>query len=377
MRGSLTSAASRQTYPESENARRSQTPIAPAGLQPSGSVRRAVVLRLGAISLRIDRRSIVVGFLLLAAVIGLAVLGLYLGRPQEGAVGAVKAIWGDGSEQLVRSVQQRRLPRFLTACAVGGSLAAAGSLFQSLTRNPLGSPDVIGFTAGAAAAAAIHIAFFTSTVWTTGLFAVLGGMAAALGVYLLARRSSRTGGLRLVLMGIGTAALLTAVTDAVIVRADFSDAQALQQWTAGSLTGRGWSHVVLTFGTALALLPALIPLARRLSVLELGEEAAASLGVRVERLRLTTLIVAVILVGTAVAAVGPIAFIALAAPQIARGLARSTQVGIFLPSLCGAFLLSGADLLSQELEIGLQTPVGLVTSVLGGLYLLWLLARRL
>ena len=222
----------------------------------------------------------------------------------------------------------------ITAIGVGGSLGVAGAVFQTLSRNVLGSPDIIGFTTGAATAAVVQIVFFGGGVLQTAGAAVLGGMLTALLVYALARKDGVSGGLRLVLVGIGVGAMLSAVMSFLVVRADIDDATVVQQWTAGSLTGRGWPHAVSVAIAVGVLVPALVVVSRRVTMMEMGDDAASSLGISVERYRFAGILLAVALTGAATAATGPIAFVALAAPQIARRLARRRRCSCrdFLPA---------------------------------------------
>lgn len=333
-------------------------------------------LRLGPVAVRLHPRTLVVSAVLLGVLAIVTVVTLGSGRLGLSPAEVWQALGGDGDAAAVRSIQRRRLPRMLSALGVGGCLAVAGALTQSLSRNALGSPDIIGFTTGAATAATVQIVRGNAAPLQVGAAAILGGLATALVVYLLARRDGTTGGIRLVLVGVGTGALLGAVTDFVIVRADIDDATMVQQWTTGSLTGRGWTHAVTILSVAAVLVPLLAVLARRMTLIEMGDDTAAALGIRVEQVRLIGLLLAVLLVGAAVATAGPIAFVALAAPQIARRTTRTPGVPVLASFLTGAVLLAAADLLAQTLDIGLRTPVGLVTSLLGGGYLIWLLARR-
>nr|WP_307299367.1 iron chelate uptake ABC transporter family permease subunit [Microbacterium natoriense] len=289
----------------------------------------------------------------------------------------IDTVIGDVFPATVRSVWARRMPRALTALLVGAGLAMSGAIFQSLSRNPLGSPDIIGFTTGAATGAVAQIILFHGGVLETSIAAMAGGLVTASLVYVLARRDGISGGVRLVLVGMGVGAAMGAITALLMVRADINDATVAQLWSAGSLTGRGWPHVTILLFVLLLLVPMLISCARTVSFLEMGDDAARSLGVSAERNRVVALILGVAAAAVAVAAAGPIAFVAFAAPQIARRLAPAPGVQLGVSALTGSLLLLLADLLAQNLEIGLRTPVGLVTSLLGGLYLLCLLARRI
>jgi iron complex transport system permease protein len=320
---------------------------------------------------------LLVGALLLLVLLAIVTASLLIGSQRLGFSDLAAVVTGEARPSLTRSVLGRRLPRALTAALVGALLGLSGAAFQSLSRNPLGSPDIIGFTSGAATAAVFQIVVLGGGMIATAIAAVLGGIVTALIVYLLARRDGITGGLRLVLVGIGVGAVVSAISALLIARADIDDALLAQLWSSGSLTGRGWPHVWATLAALAVVGPVLLRLGRDLALIEMGDDSAHGVGVQVERTRFVAVIVAVAAAAAATAATGPIAFIAFAAGQIARRLAPVPGVLLGLSALIGAALLAGADLLSQNLDVGLRTPVGLVTSVLGGLYLLWLLARRI
>ena len=334
-------------------------------------------LRLGRASIRVRPRLLIVGGIALVALIAVIMASLMIGTIRLGFDDLAAVVAGEAKPSTTRSVLGRRLPRALTAAAVGALLGMSGATFQSLSRNPLGSPDIIGFTSGAATAAVFQIIVFGGGMLATAVAAVVGGMLTALAVYFLARRDGVTGGLRLVLVGIGVGAVVSAFSALLIARADVDDALVAQLWTTGSLLGRGWVHVALSCAVLAIVTPVLLRLGRSLALMEMGDEAAHSVGVPVERTRFAAMLIGVTAAAAATAVAGPIAFIAFASGHIARHLAPVPGVLVGLSAIVGAVLLTGADLLSQHLDVGLRTPVGLVTSVLGGMYLLWLLARRI
>lgn len=335
------------------------------------------VVRFRGWSIRVHRRSVRTALVLIAIIFVALLAALSVGTIPLSPAELMGTLTGDASASAVRSVWGRRMPRALAALLVGAGLAMSGAVFQSLSRNPLGSPDIIGFTTGAATAAVAQIVLFGGGVVLTAISAVLGGLATALLVYLLARRDGISGGVRLVLVGIGVGAGMSALTALLMVRADITDAATAQLWTSGSLTGRGWPYVWMLALAFIVILPALIAHLNSVSFLEMGDDAAQALGVTAERTRFTAMLLAVVAASAAVATAGPIAFIAFAAPQIARRLAPASGVQLGISALIGGLLLLLADLLASNLDIGLRTPVGLVTSLLGGVYLLWLLARRI
>jgi iron complex transport system permease protein len=330
------------------------------------------LIRIGRATFRIHPRGVIVLGALAVVFLVTGVLSLMLGSISLTLADLWDVATGDARPAYMRSVLGRKVPRLLTAALVGICLGVSGAVVQSLTRNPLGSPDIVGFTTGAATAAVLQIVVFGGGPLATGIAAMAGGIGTALAVYALARRDGTSGGLRLVLVGIGIGSLLGAITSLLTIRASLDDATTVQLWTAGSLTGRGWSPIA-----AVILLPPLVVLAKSTTLIEMGDDTARAIGIPVERTRFTALLLAVALAGVATGAAGPIAFIAFAAPHVARILVRTPGVLLWTSGVAGAVLLAAADLLAQHVDISLRTPVGLVTSLLGGIYLLWLLARRI
>lgn len=338
----------------------------------------AAVLRIGDWSLLWQPRVALVCLLLAAAALLLGVLLLLgTGSLHLSPAQVVDSLFATGEDSTAQRVISRvRLPRVLTALLVGASLGMAGSIFQSLSRNALGSPDIIGFTTGAASGAIVQIILFDAGPLGTSLAAVLSGMATAALVFVLSMRGRSTGGYRLVLVGIGVGAMLSALNTILLVTGNLDQVMTAQLWLAGSLNTRTWSHVLpAALGMAL-IVPVVVYQARRINLLEMGDDAASQLGVTVERTRLLTMLAAVALTAIATAAAGPIAFIALAAPQLARRLTGAAGLPLVSGALMGAVLLLAADLLSQRFPLSLNMPIGLTTGMLGGVYLLWLLARN-
>jgi iron complex transport system permease protein len=263
----------------------------------------------------------------------------------------------------------------VVALLVGAALGMAGAAFQTVSRNPLGSPDVIGFGQGSAAGALLVIVVLHGSSLEVSAGAVGGGLLTGLGVYALSWRGG-VQGYRLVLVGIGGSAVLAAVNSYLLVKANFVDAARAVIWISGSLDGRDWAQVRPLLGACAVLMPVLLLQARDLRITEMGDDAARALGVRVERVRLVTVVAAVLLTAAATAAAGPIAFVALTAPQLARRLTRTPGVSLIPSALMGAALLVLADLAAQRAFGAGQVPVGVATGVLGGGYLLWLLIEE-
>ncbi|WP_320672704.1 FecCD family ABC transporter permease [Patulibacter defluvii] len=350
------------------------TAEAPIPGPPAGLGRIVRVPLVGA-SLRVAPRTVAVCAAL--AVIALVALVLSIGTGEypiaPGRV--VETLLGGGDQGTQFVIETLRLPRALTALLVGAALGAGGAILQSISRNPLGSPDIVGFTQGASAGAVLQIVVLGGGAAATATASIIGGLAAAIVVYALSYRGG-VAGYRLVLVGIGMAALMAAITDYLITRARLEDAQAAWVWITGSLNGRGWEHVRPVALALVVLLPLVVVLARDLRMMEMGDDAAKALGVKVERSRLLLVLVAVGLTAVATASAGPVIFVGLAAPQIGRRLTRATGPGVGTAALTGAVLLLLADLGGQRIFPSHQLPVGVMTGVLGGAYLIWLLSNE-
>lgn len=267
-----------------------------------------------------------------------------------------------------------RLPRVVLAVLVGIAFALAGGLFQSVLGNPLASPDVIGVTGGASAAAVLAILVLGLSGPWVAAFAAGGALIVSAAIYLLAWRSG-VHGYRFVLVGVAFAFLVEAVISYLLTRADVRDAQVALVWLVGSLSGAQWEDTVLLTAGLAVLVPLLVVLAPRLRVLQLGDDTATGLGLRTGSVRTGSLAIAVALAALGTAAVGPVAFVAFASAPIAR---RIVGHGLALvpTALVGAALVLGADLVGQHLlPGGQQVPVGIITGAVGAPYLLWLLAR--
>lgn len=270
-------------------------------------------------------------------------------------------------------IRTMRLPRALCAVLVGAAFGLAGAIFQRVAQNPLATPDIIGINSGAAAAAVYAIIVLgagstTATVWALG-----GALVAGLGVYLLAYRRG-IAGYRLVLIGVGAAALGNAVVWYLITRAEIYSAREAVIWLTGSLHGRSWDHVRAVTIALVVLIPITLTMARHMRQLEMGDDTAKGLGTRVERARGGLLLCGVGLAAVSVASAGPVAFVSLVAPQIGRRLVGGRTVALVPAAVCGSALLVFSDLAARRL-LGTELPVGIMTAIVGAPYLLYLLAR--
>ncbi|MET9428104.1 iron chelate uptake ABC transporter family permease subunit [Streptomyces sp. NPDC003036] len=329
----------------------------------------------GGLSVRVEPRGlgVALGLLLVTLAAGVVLIGS--GDFPIAPADVVATLLGDGTAVQEFVVQELRLPRVLVAILVGAGLGLGGAVFQSLTRNPLGSPDMIGFGQGATVGALTVIVLFDGDATAVSAGAVVGGLLTGAAVYLLAWKRG-VHGFRLVLVGIGVAAMLTAVIHYLITKANLVDATRATVWMTGSLEGRDWTQFWPLLVVSCALVPVVLAYGRPLRMLEMGDDAAYALGVKVERTRVALTASAVLLVSVATAAAGPITFVALSAPQVARRLTRSPGPNLASSMLTGAALLLVADWTATNAFGERQLPVGVVTGVVGGVYLLWLLVME-
>jgi iron complex transport system permease protein len=301
-------------------------------------------------------------------------VSLSLGDFKIPVIDVVKTLFGGGDRATEFIVNQLRLPRALTGLLVGTALGLSGAIFQSIARNPLASPDIIGVTYGASAFAVFAIVTLGFTGVAVSAFAIVGAVLTAFLMYVLAWRHG-VSSYRLILIGIGIGAIATSVTSYLLTKARVEIAQQALIWLTGSLNGRDWSNVRSLAITFVVLLPFLVFLVHRLRILQLGDETAYGLGLRVEVSRLGLIVIAVLLAAVATAAAGPIGFVAFVAPPIARRLTRSPGPAMITSGLLGALVVGVSDLVAQHAFGDTQMPVGVVTGVVGAPYLMFLLAR--
>lgn len=348
------------------------TPTPPPGSAPPLSV---PALRIGGWSVRLTRRYVVVCAAAAVAGVVAGTASLLFGEVQVGLPRLLTTLAGDGTPFEDFLIFDSRLPRVVSALVVGLALGMAGAIFQTVSRNPLGSPDVIGFETGAASGGLIALLGYGAGFAGASIGAVAGGATMAVLVYLLAFRGGLDS-MRLVLVGIGLGAMLLSLNSLLIVQADIYDAQSAASWLVGNLAGASWGDLGLLSVLVGAAAAAALLLSRDLALGELSDETSTGLGQPVDRVRLAAVVVGVLLSSLAVAAAGPIAFVALSAPQIARRLTRCSGPNLLASGLTGATLLVLADHAARELFQPRQLPVGVVTGVLGGLFLAWLLIRE-
>lgn len=328
---------------------------------------------LPAVRRRLVRRAAVVcgALVLLLAVIVAVSLGT--GAYSISADRIIPTLFGAGETKDAFVLFRLRLPRIVLGVLAGVAFGIAGALFQTLLRNPLASPDIIGISGGASAAAAFGILMLGVSGAMVSLLAFGGAVVVALAITLLASREGLAG-YRFVLVGVGFAFLAQSVIGYLLTRADEQEAAAALAWTVGGVAGARWDDIgviVLALVPLLLLLAVLVP---RIRMLQFGDDTAAGLGLRVTPARYGVLAVAVGLTAVATAYAGPIAFVAFVSAPIARRLIGGAHLAIIPAGLIGAIVVTFADFAASSLIPGVVVPAGIVTGIIGAPYLLWLLA---
>ncbi len=332
-----------------------------------------VVIRNRWFQVRVNYRVLGMCLIALGILSLLVVWAMTLGSYHIPFVDVFKSIWNHGDDQQNFIVRTLRLPRVLSALLVGAVLAMAGAIFQGLVRNALVSPDIIGINTGASLLAVIWIAYSLPYNLLV-LAAFLGATVTAIFIYLLSWKRGIDPN-RLILVGIGVGAFLSAATTWVTLQFPVEQIRPAIVWTMGSVYGSTWRDVVLLTIACFGLGIAAVALMWYLRVLQLGDDIGRGLGMHLEFTRLALIVVGCGLAGVAVAVAGPIGFVALMIPHIARMLAGPISGSVMLfTALLGAIFLLFADVISQH-YLPVTLPVGVVTSAIGAPYFLYLLYK--
>ncbi|WP_313228429.1 iron-enterobactin ABC transporter permease [Leclercia sp.] len=322
-----------------------------------------------------SRRLVFSCLLLVLVSLAVAIVSLQSGAVTLDMSQVFNALTGSAPRNITMVVTEWRLPRVMMALLVGAALGISGAIFQSLMRNPLGSPDVMGFNTGAWSGVLVAMVLFGQHLTAITLAAMAGGILTSLVVWALAWRDGFET-FRLIIIGIGMRAMLMAFNTWLLLQASLETSLSAGLWFAGSLNGLTWAKTLPAAPLILLMFVCALLLVKRMRLLEMGDDSACALGVSVERSRLMLMLVAVVLTAAATAIAGPISFIALVAPHIARRLSGTARWGLTQSALCGSLLLLAADLCAQRLFMPYQLPVGVVTVSLGGIYLIVLLVQE-
>ncbi len=334
------------------------------------------------ISFLIDRRGLWIFLGLMAAAAGVFVISTGTGDMKISPLKVVQVFFGGGTDMERLVIQSFRLPRIIVALMVGISLAVAGGILQGMIRNPLASPDIIGITGGASVAVVGFLAFFsdesnalTVSIHWLPLAAFVGAAIVAFLVYFLAYKDG-VSPIRLVLIGIGIASLMKALTTLMMVFGPIYQASQANIWITGTVYGSSWGNVAILIPWTIILLVLAFILARNVNIQELGDDIATGVGSTVQRYRFLLLMVSTGLIGGAVAFAGGIGFVGLMAPHMARRLVGSA-FGALLPAsaLIGGILVMAADLIGRTLFSPLEIPAGVFTASIGAPYFIYLLFK--
>lgn len=322
---------------------------------------------------RPSTRRIQVLALLAALVAGLILLTLSCGRGCLAPGDVFAALTGAPGADASFVVSELRLPRAVLGLVAGLSFGLGGVAFQVMLRNPLASPDIIGISASAGAAAVFAIVILSVDGWLVSLIAVAAGLGVALLIWTLSARRGAAGA-RLILIGIGISAMLDSITSYVLLEAPAWDRAEALRWLTGSLNGAQLTQAIPVAGALLVFGGLLAFTARDLEALRLGDDTAQALGVRADGTRLRVTLAAVGLVAIATAATGPIAFVAFLSGPITARLLPGAKGLLLGAALVGAFLVIAGDFVGQFL-LPARLPVGVVTGAVGAPFLLYLIIR--
>ena len=354
---------------------RTRTPIRSAGLL-------LPAVRLGGFSAVWRPRVVFVAMLSLVGAVIVSIFSLGIGDFALAPDTVVRALLGFGTPQEQLIVMTVRLPRILTGIAAGVALALAGALMQSAARNALASPDLLGVTAGASAGAVAVITLggtasaggFLREVGVPGAALVGAAVATALVFLLLGRTGVH--GIQPLLVGIGVSAFFTGLVSWFLIAAPIKDAGRANVWLTGSINQRSWPEFWPIAIAVLVSVVVLIPLAHRLDAFALGLDIAKSVGIPIGRIGIAFVAISVMLTAVSAAAVGPLGFVALVAPHLARIASGATRAPLLGSAAIGALLVAASDLLARTLLAPIQLPAGAVIAVIGGPFLIWLLISQ-
>ncbi|WP_036718828.1 FecCD family ABC transporter permease [Paenibacillus harenae] len=333
----------------------------------------------GPLSDATGRRILLPVFILFASLAALFAVGVKWGTPVLEWSELASALLKESGDELKRTVLlDIRLPRLSLGLMVGAMLGASGTLMQGAMNNRLAGPELLGISAGASLAVASIMVLRLPVPFQLHPLLALGGGLAGGAVVMLAARGSK-GGTGMLLIGMSVTAILNGLLIVLIVMGTSNDVNLLYSYLLGSLANRSWEHVGRMLPWFVVMLPVAMVFTRAVNLLQLGDETASGLGMKVDRTRLAILIVCALLVAVTVAQCGPIGYVSLLAPHLTRAVLRSQDARLVLPvsALCGAALLTAADQIARLLFAPLEIPVGIWTTLVGGsIFLLFLLRRR-
>lgn len=305
--------------------------------------------------------------------IALCVAMMMLGNTIYPVQDIIAVLMGETIPGASFAVNEIRLPRMLAGLFAGFAFGAGGYIFQTMLRNPLANPNVIGITSGSSAAAVFCIIVLHASNTVVAIASVIGGLVTVLIIYAFAKGASFSIG-RLILIGIGIQAMLTAAINYLLLIGKTNDLPTAMRWLTGSLNNADMELIIPLIITVFVAMPFILYFSKTLEMLELGEQAATALGVNTNKTRIVLMVSAVMMIAIATATTGPIAFVAFLAGPIAQRLGGANFSNIVPAGLVGAILVLGADLIGQ-FAFETRYPVGVITGIVGAPYLIYLLIR--
>lgn len=332
----------------------------------------------GTISFQLYKKNLLIFFILSIFSFGLFILSLSVGSSFIHPLSVIKELIGYGNGENDFVLNTLRLPRVLLAFLVGAALGVSGLILQGIIRNPLASPDIIGITGGASVGAVIFVIVFSESIglkWVS-VAAFLGAAIVSIIIYLLSWKKGVTP-IRLVLIGIGVAAAMKALTTMMVVLSDTVQVTRAYLWLTGSLYAASWQDVTSILPWVIIFIPLALVFSRTINAKELGDDIALGLGINIQLQRVLLLFISVALAGSAVAYAGGIGFVGLIAPHIARMLAGRSFAGLVpMSALIGGAIVALADVVARTAFLPLDIPAGVFTSGIGAPFFIYLLYRN-
>lgn len=316
-------------------------------------------------------RSLSVNIILIALIVYLCGMMLLYGKTNYPLSVVIRVLSGEQIQGATFTIATLRLPRMICGLLAGLAFGIAGNTFQTMLRNPLASPDIIGISSGSSIAAVFCILVLHMSGSSVSIASVISGIIVSTLVYVLSKGSGFSGG-RLILIGIGIQAMINALVSFLLVKASQYDVSNALRWLSGSLNGMSMEAVPTLFIVVVIFGIIILCLTKQLQILELGDEFATTLGIKINLIRIILILSSVFLIAFATAVTGPIAFVAFLSGPIASRLVGLGSQNVLSSGLVGALLVLGADIIGQFV-FSTRFPVGVVTGILGAPYMLFLL----
>lgn len=316
-------------------------------------------------------RAIIANVSLIAIVLCICIMMLLYGNTNYSLDVVIRVLRGENIQGANFAIATLRLPRMLSGLLVGIAFGIAGNTFQTMLRNPLASPDIIGVTSGSSVAAVFCILVLGLSGPAVSIISVISGLLVSMLIYLLSKDISFSGS-RLILIGIGIQAMLQAAISFLLLKASQYDVPGAMRWLSGSLNGMTMKGIPTLFIVVMVFGIISLLFTKYLQVLELGDEFATTLGIRLNLVRIILILSTVFLIAFATSTTGPIAFVAFLAGPIASKIVGRGSSNVLASGLVGALLVLSSDMIGQYV-FSTRFPVGVITGILGAPYMLFLL----